>query len=269
MKPGFWGGVAGATRYEFWMQWRRKALWISLLVFLALSYQPFNFMCFPYLSIYMDPACFRDLAPEQLIGRWSLVVQFWMPVALGILLADRLPRDRRTGARELLDTFPAAPGGRLLGKYLGTTLAALFPVFLVHTAGVLYFAAARGEPAILLLGLAAFATVNLPGFLFVAAFSITCTTVLWVPLYQFLFVGYWFWGNLLNPVGPIPTLSGTWLTPVGGYAANGLFDAENDAYGSADAAAWEGFASISLLLALTALALYTAHRYLLWTKEKQ
>ena len=37
--------------------------------------------------------------------------------------------------------------------------------------------------------------VNLPGLLFVAAFSVSCPVILWVPLYQFLFVGYWFWGR--------------------------------------------------------------------------
>lgn len=265
-ESGFRSGVLGATRYEFRMQWRRKALWISLLVFLVLSYQPFNFMCFPYLSIYRDPACFRDLSPEQLVGRWSLIVQFWMPVALGVLLADRLPRDRRTGALELLDTVPAAPGGRLLGKYLGAMLATLVPVFLVHAAGVLFFAVARGEAATILLGLAAFVTVNLPGFLFVGAFSIACTTVLWVPLYQFLFVGYWFWGNLSVRE---PSLSDTWLTPVGGYAANGLFDADNDAFGSADATAWGGAASVSLLLGLAALALLACHLYLRWKEVRR
>ena len=47
--------------------------------------------------------------------------------------------------------------------------------------------------------------------------------ILWVPLYQFLFIGYWFWGNLLPDIG-IPTLSTTILTPVGGYMCTGFFN---------------------------------------------
>ena len=44
-------------------------------------------------------------------------------MVVGIMLADRLPRDRRTRVAELLDTFPGALYARLFGKYLGSTLA--------------------------------------------------------------------------------------------------------------------------------------------------
>jgi hypothetical protein len=101
----------------------------------------------------------------------------------------------------------------------------------------------------------------------VAAFSVSCPAVLWVPLYQFLFVGYWFWGTLLSPEGGIPTLSGTWLNPRGEVAANGFFGARtlyaNGSY------AWEGAASIALLLGLGILALFVARRYLGWQRARQ
>lgn len=122
------------------------------------------------------------------------------------------------------------------------------------------------------LGLLAFAAVNLPGLLFVGAFSIACTAILWVPLYQFLFTGYWFWGNWLlqgpqSPLYiPVPTLSGTLLTPAGYYAAIGLFGVPDFVL---RATAWEGLSSIGLLVAFGVAALYSAHRYLIWRKARR
>lgn len=251
MRMGAWSIVVGAASYEFRMQIRRKAVWITTLLFGLLVFtggtNPWNLP--------------DDTPLTEVVVIWSEVLQMFMPVALGVLLADRVPRDRRTRASELLDAVPATPGGRLLGKYAGATLATLVPMFLVYAAGVGYAVVDRGEPQALLLGLLAFLTTCLPGLLFVAAFSVACPAVLWVPLYQFLFVGYWFWGNLLNPQGAIPTISGTWLTPLGEYMRNGFFGVESLWIG--DAAAWEGAASACLLLTLAALALYCAHRYLL------
>src|SRR5260370_19208210 len=68
-----------------------------------------------------------------------------------------------------------------------------------------------------------FVLIVLPGLLFVAAFSIACPAILWVPLYEFLFVGYWFWGNALSPTRTgIQTLSQTILTPIGTYISAGM-----------------------------------------------
>ena len=254
--------IIGATIYEFKMQLRRRALWITFLLFgLALVLSRLTLTPWgPYSG---------DLPVPHLLANWSLSVQFLHPVAFGILLADRLPRDPRTRVSELLDTLPASHGARFLGKYLGATLATLLPVLLTWAAGIAYIAADRGAPGTVLSGLGAFAAINLPGLLFVAAFSVACPVVLWVPLYQFLFVGYWFWGNLIptSPTGTtMPTLSHTLLTPLGEYAANGFFGTEQ---ASVRATAWEAAASVSLLLGLAALALLCAHRYLRWQRAQQ
>jgi len=130
---------------------------------------------------------------------------------------------------------------------------------LIYAAGISYTAVVRGDPGVIPLALAFFAAVNLPGLLFAAAFSVSCPVVLWVPLYQFLFVGYWFWGNLI-PVGfDMPTLSHTILAPLGEYAANGFFGTQQV---PARATVLEGALSVSLLLGLVALALLCAHKYL-------
>lgn len=245
--------VAGAARYEFRMQTRRKALWITVLLFGLLV---FTGMTNPW-----------NVPARDVVVNWASVIQSLMPIAIGCLLADRLPRDKRFGVDELLGTLPGSPGGRLIGKYLGATFATLVPILLIYTAGILYTVADRGAPEAVPLALAMFAAVNMPGILFVAAFSVSCLALLWVPLYQFLFVGYWFWGNFLPPDGAIPTLSGTMLTPVGGYASAGFFGLDDP--WSGPVAAWEGAASIALMLSLGALALLCAHRYLLWQKARQ
>lgn len=254
-----WPSLVGATRYEFLMQIRRKALWIT--------FAAFSLFVFAVTAITLAPwsGAFDGIPLAHTIANWSLAVQLLHPVAFGMLLADRLPRDRRTGAHEVLDTLPAPPGGRFVGKYLGATLATLVPVALIWALGILYVVADQGSLEAVPLGVAAFLTVNVPGLLFVAAFSVACPAILWVPLYQFLFVGYWFWGNLIPSDFDIPTLSRTILTPFGEYMANGFFGTEQTAV---RATVSEGVASIGLLLALAALALYTAHRYLRWRRER-
>ena len=251
--------IAGTTRYEFRMQIRRRAVWIVMGLFVLWALIQFR------LVFFQGPAVGLPLA--EVVAGWALILQAIVPVAYGILLADRLPRDRNTRVSELFETLPASPGGLLLGKYLGSTLATLVPLFLTYVGVMIYVAIDRGELAAVPLGLLAFAGINVPGLLFVAAFSIACPVLLWVPLYQFLFVGYWLWGNLLNPEGPIPTIAGTLLNPIGEYMANGFFGATG--LYVRDAAPWEGLVSMLLLLDLAALALLSAHRYLRWRRARQ
>lgn len=243
--------IYGAARYEFLMQIRRPTLWVVMGLFVAWAVTQFGVV---YLRV-------PDGLPlAHVVAGWSVMLQAIVPVAVGAMLADRLPRDGSVRVDELLETLPASPGGRLLGKFLGSTLATVLPMFLAYAAAMAYVAVDRGEAMALPLGLLSFLAVNLPGLLFVAAFSVACPAVVWVPLYLFLFVGYWFWGTLLSPDSGIPTLSGTWLNPLGERMANGFFGARTlHADGTA---AWEGAASAGLLLGLGALVLVCAHLYL-------
>ena len=254
-ETGAWTALAGATRYEFGMQIRRKALWVVFATFALPTV--FGAAWTPYTGV---PEGF---SVTYVVISWSLVVQFLLPIAFGCLLADRLPRDRDTRMEELLGTLPAPVGIRLLGKYLGATLATLVPVVLIWAPGVACVAVESGDPWVLALGVLAFATVNLPGLLFVGAFSVACPVVLWVPLYQLLYVGYWFWGNLIptSPTGGnlIPSLSHTILTPFGEYMASGFFGTGQT---TVRATASEGMASMGLLLGLGALALLCAYALL-------
>ena len=237
----------GALGYEFRMQIRRRSLWI---VFLALG---------AFFIVFHQPWYRPVTTPAaDAIVYWTGEVQSFLAIAVGILLADRLPRDRRVKVDEVLYTLPGAQGARVFGKYLGSTLATLVPMLAVYCVGVGYIVSRWHDLQALPIALAAFAAIVLPGILFIAAFSIVCTAILWVPLYQFLFVGYWFWGNLLPNFG-IPTLSETILTPVGGYMCTGFFNAGGRegvcSPGIQGATALQGIESILLLLCVAGIVL--------------
>jgi ABC-2 type transport system permease protein len=103
------------------------------------------------------------------------------------------------------------------------------------------------------LALAMFAAIILPGILLIGAFSIVCPAIIWVPLYQVLFVGYWFWGNLFPPGRGVPTMSNTILTPAGGNAPAGFFGLSF--FQVTHATLLQGVESIVLQLGLAMLAM--------------
>lgn len=240
---------SGALQYEFRMQIRRRSLWIAFIA-LGLIFTQFHQ---PWNRVVTTPA-------SDAIVYWTAIAQTFLAVAAGIFLADRLQRDRRTHVDEVLMTLPGSLSARLFGKYFGSTLATLVPLLVVYGSGVAYILARWQDVQALPIALAAFATIALPGLLFVGAFSIACPFILWVPLYQFLFIGYWFWGNLLPDIG-IPTLSTTILTPVGGYMCTGFFNPTGKE-GVCNpripgATALQGIASILLLVGIAVLVMLT------------
>jgi ABC-2 type transport system permease protein len=252
--------IRGVLRYEFLMQARRPALWIGTLLLSAFLFKNFNGF---YLS--------RNLPTVyQSLGNWASFVARFFPIAAGLLLADRYTRDRGTRTDELLTTSPTSIGTRLFGKYVGSSLATALPVLLVYLVGTVAILAYWRDPGALLEALGIFCVVNLVGILFVGAFSVACTTVLWMPLYMFLFVGYWFWGNLLNPHKGIPTLNGTLLTPGGDFILAGLFPDTVLRLGTFQgftATVSQGVESLALLLGCALLALIAAWGWLGWQQR--
>jgi hypothetical protein len=146
------------------------------------------------------------------------------------------------------------------------------PMFAVYSAGIGYILFRWHTIQALPIALASFAAIALPGVMFIGAFSIACTAILWVPLYQILFVGYWFWGNLLPDVG-IPTLSTTLLTPVGGYMCTGFFNPRGQegvcSPGIQGATAFQGAESTLLLLGMAVLVMVSLTAYLKWQQVRQ
>lgn len=208
--------VGGALRYEFLMQIRRPSLWLTFLVCALLISRSFS-------SLWQNPIFAEHLTTLQLAALVTLLTNWLAPLGVGILLADRLPRDRRVRIEELFNTFPEKPGMRIVGKYLGTLLASLVPAFLLFLLIVGFVSWRTGDFSLILCGLLCYLVIVLPGMCFLAAFSLACPAVIWVPLYQFLFFGYWFWGNILSPGSGLPTLSNTILTPIGSFIAASFF----------------------------------------------
>ncbi len=255
---------SGVLRYEYRMQIRRRSLWITYAVFtLLLGAILFGNDSSTIYKIIVHP----DGVPlSEAVVYWATIVNYHFPIVVGVMIADRLPRDRRTKVQELLTTTPATLSARVLGKYLGSMLGAISPLVLVYVGNIGYILYQTHNIMAIPLAIAAFATVALPGLLFISAFSLACTSVIWVPLYQFLFVGYWFWGNLFPPNRGIPTLSNTLLLPLGGNAAKGFFGVQSSNIDHATML--QGIASIALLLGIAMLVLITLLSVIRWQQAR-
>jgi hypothetical protein len=252
--------LAGAIRYEFLMQARRRALWSAFA------------LCGSVLLTVVIGGFANDLGRStgpggpsytrpDLLVEWTVVCQYILIAGAGLLLADRTPRDCRTKTSEILWTTPAPTWARLFGKYTGAVVATLPPIFLIYVAGVARLALAWHDLSMLPLALATFAALVVPPLMFVGAFSIACTTLLWTPLYQFLFVGYWLWTSL-NPGEAIPTLNSTLLSPGENYIVTGFFHYASylpiDKGFYPASSVWLGLANMATLLGCGAVALLAA-----------
>lgn len=257
--------LGGVIRYEYRMQVRRKALWITFVCFLLLLAA----LVLSNVSgeLYQALTHLNKYPILTVVVIWTGIANYIFPIAVGCLLADRQPRDKRTRVDELFTAMPGALSTRLVGKYLGCTLASLTPMAIIYTLGLGVILYQTQNPMVIPLALAAFAAIVLPGILFIGAFSIACPAIIWVPLYQFLYVGYWFWGNLLPSGRGIPTLSGTILSPVGGYASTGFFGTSLTQV--QQATALQGVESILLLLALAAFVMVMLWSLLKWQQAQQ
>lgn len=245
--------VAGGTlRYEFLMQIRRRSIWLVLALVGAMSAILW--------IVFISGSETTTLDAVMYLAQFTA---WFLPVGVGLVLADRLARDKKLRVDEILDTFPASPGVRLLGKYVGSMLATLVPVIVIYGIGAGYILTRFHDPHSLLLALAAFAAIPLPGIFFAAGFSVALPAFLKVPLYQLLFIGYWFWANLMSPRFKVPTLAGTMLNATGPWAQEAFFHYPW-VFLRLNPSIWQGIASIVLLVGLSFLAIFLAWLYLRW-----
>jgi hypothetical protein len=261
-----WLIFGGAFRYEFHMQLRRLALWATFGAFAALVFAIAGQGNWTHWS--------GERNAFDSFSNWTVVVNLFIPPALGVLLADRLYRDHKLHVDELFNTMPATMSAWLLGKFVGCLLATLVPMLMIYGIGIGYISyhwlILQGGWSVLRVlpgALALFLAVIVPGATFVASFSLALPRLLWLPLYQFLFVGYWFWGNALAPTRGLPTLSNTLLTPLGGYMLAGFFG-EDSGLIVHQVTFWQGVESLLLLLGVAACVLTILWRYLLWQQVR-
>ncbi|QBD83040.1 hypothetical protein EPA93_46595 [Ktedonosporobacter rubrisoli] len=256
----------GAFNYEFRMQIRRAAVWITMTLIMLMFVGLISRGLFDYILSQM-----RTMRVLTMLVFWTNLVNSLLPIVVGCLLADRLPRDRKYKVQELLQALPGSMGARITGKYIGGMLATLVPLFAFYWLGVGYIIYQTNSIMAIPLALETFLIAAMPGIVFISAFSIACPAFLWVPVYQFLFVGYWFWGNWFRSPY-IPSLSNTILTPVGGYISIGFFG-KVGVFAStspiADATLLQGIESMLLLIGIAVLVMVVLCRLLKWQQERQ
>ncbi len=207
----------GVLRHEFKMAVKRPGMWVAyglLYIFYGFSVIQFD-----------SSKSISNITISEMLntaGETMFILNMGMVLLGGILSADRMTRDFRLGVRELQQSSPLKLSTYILAKYFAVLSAVITPMF-IYILVLALIVVVVGAP-ILFAGiiLVAFAAIALPAYAFVVAFSLACPMFIPVRVYQVLFIGYWFWGNYLNP-SAFPTISGTLLVPSGKYVLFGFF----------------------------------------------
>ncbi|WP_231335734.1 hypothetical protein [Actinomadura graeca] len=197
--------LAGLVRYEGLMLLRRP----SSLVVVAL-------IALVLLIGFTDTPRHGAAA----VAGWANLLMYVVPIGVGVLLSDRLVRERDEGLGDLLNSTPVPPwrravvvvAGSFAGPYtlVAGTLLAIGAVHSVLDGGPEAFGAA------LLLAVA----MILPGLLVATAVASLLALLMPLPAARVLLVAFWLWACMLNPnVIPIPSTTGTLLSPLGEYVA--------------------------------------------------
>jgi len=197
-----------------------------------------------------------------------MALNLFLPVIVGISIADRLVRDEQLGVSELFRSTPLSRLTYLMGKYAGSLLVGLTPVFLILILGDIAIVARGGPLVFVPISLVTALAINVPAFAFITAFSLACPMFMPVRVYQVLFTGYWFWGNYLNPQA-FPTLAGTIITPRGEFAYNGFFGGfpGSEAYIDPNAGLL-AVANILVLGVCVMVAMVAVERFLSWKSSR-
>jgi ABC-type transport system involved in multi-copper enzyme maturation permease subunit len=252
----------GVTRHEFNMSIRRPGFWVAYIL-IGLFY---------FVSTPLTSSIDSIVHPNQIwpmAGHIVFMFNIILPLLAGILAADRMQRDFHNGVRELQRSTPLSIPMYVLAKYLGVLASVLMPMFLsVAFTGIALVIKGLAPLSFLWPLLLAFFSITVPSHAFVVAFSLACPLVMPLRVYQVLFTGYWFWGNLISPLA-FPTISETVLNAVGQYPLQAFFGMYND---SANKVA-EGYTPPEAVLNLIVLmvcitsALFVLSSYLRWQER--
>ncbi len=247
--------TVGVLRYEYVMQIRRWGLWISSVVLSGLIY----FFVLQKLPTQPWPVAIDLAAPLNILA----------PIAAGIMVADRFPRDFRLGVNEVLNVSLPSSRPLVIGKYLGSLLAVLTPAILLMLALLVYVATRLQTGALFwMTPLVALGTV-VPAWLFFVAWSLIFPLALPLRLYQVLFAGFWLWAVDVPPTR-LPTINESILEVQGDYADHAFFNDTGSMYASFHPPAtpcWP-LVNMGLVLGLTLIALLLTPLVLRWREGR-
>jgi ABC-2 type transport system permease protein len=225
-------GLAATARYELRMQLRKPAIWIATVLPFAL------YALFAVLG--NDSTGLQRYRYTTSPKVWMVDALGWftpvLPMIFGIVLADRLVRDRRLRVAELLDTTPANPSARLVGKYLGACAATAVPVALLYLVVAVAFTVWRDQPAAFWWGLATFTVIVVPLLLLAGSLSFLGPQLMPTPLFRVLIVAFFFWAAATEVESEFPSFAGTVFSLTMDYPLGVFFDSPNATTGPAGAA---------------------------------
>jgi hypothetical protein len=213
------------------------------------------------------------IRPDQIwpkAGHIVFMFNIFLPLLAGILSADRMQRDLRLGTRELQRSTSLSAPAYILSKYMGVLLSVLTPMFvLVTCTGLVLIAQGLAPVTILLPLLLAFLSIAVPSHAFVVAFALALPLVMPVRIFQVLFTGYWFWGNMLSPRA-FPTISDTILNAIGQYPLQGFFGMYLDSTDNVTNGftALEAILNLLVLMGSILIVLFVLDRYLRWQDHR-
>jgi ABC-2 type transport system permease protein len=203
--------------YEFRMAIRGKMLWLSVLPLLAVA----------LLIMITSPRTANLDDTMAKLATWAVLANMITTVGTGVSLADRFVRIRGLGLTELLSSAPASVSWRMAGTLLGALTAALAPVAALLLILGVVTAATDGAPATPLWAALALLTVVVPGALLLSTFAATLALFLPLPPARVIAVLAWFWTTVFSTrLVPLPTPTGTLLSPLGDYAGAGWLHAD-------------------------------------------
>ncbi len=204
--------IRGTLIYESRVAARRKVLWIAMIPLLA-------------LGVLASLTSHKLTGGSSTTGRmagWVLGLAAFGTFGVGVALADRFDSLRRRASSEVFDATPARLTSRMAASLLGGLAIALGPAFVVTV--IVGIAFTPKDIAAVPIAIAIFAVTLLPGSLLLATVTVALGTVLPAPVARALSVVLWGWATLLSTrVVPIPSITGSIMSPLGDYATQAFF----------------------------------------------
>lgn len=202
--------LLATMRYEAVMAGRARVLWWSLVPLSALA----------VLLAITSPKVTAADDPVQRVGTVAILFSLLCTVGVAVGLADRFVGHRRGGLTDLLDATAGGGAVRLVGALLGSLAVAVTVPVAAFLALVLVTAISFGSTTALGAGVLAVVAILLPAALVASTFAALLGVLVPPAAARVITVVAWFWATVLSPtLVPIPTITGTVLSPLGHYPA--------------------------------------------------